>query len=120
MTHPFQRTDEILPATFLSLHGLAERGLTRHSVARLVADGRLIRLRNGRYVHTGTHADLVSAGRLGGRLDCVSLLTALGVFVRAAHPLHVQFEPGTDAPAATARCRRTLEEVIDGPEGACH
>ena len=95
MTHPSQRTDEILPATFLSLHGLAERGLTRHSIARLVADGRLIRLRNGRYVHTGTHADLVSAGRLGGRLDCVSLLTALGVFVRAAHPLHVQFEPGT-------------------------
>jgi very-short-patch-repair endonuclease len=95
MPYLVQLADQILPATFLSLHGLAERGLTRHSVSRLVAGGELVRLRNGRYVPAHIHADLVAAGRLGGRLDCVSLLTALGVFVRVAHPLHVQFEPGT-------------------------
>jgi very-short-patch-repair endonuclease len=95
MPYLVQLADQILPATFLSLHGLAERGLTRHSISRLVAGGELVRLRNGRYVPAHIHADLVAAGRLGGRLDCVSLLTALGVFVRVAHPLHVQFEPGT-------------------------
>lgn len=95
MPYSPELADQILPATFLSLHGLAERGLTRHSVSRLVAGGELVRLRNGRYVPARIDADLLTAGGLGGRLDCVSLLRTLGVFVRLVHPLHVQFEPGT-------------------------
>ncbi len=95
MDKPGHLAAQILPATFLSPRALAERGLTRHAVSRLVLDGALLRLRNGRYVASQTHRDLISAGRIGGRLDCVSLLSALGIFVRLAHPLHVQFEPST-------------------------
>lgn len=86
---------QILPATFLSPRALAERGLSRHAVAGLVDSGILIRLRNGRYVSADAPRGLIDAGRIGGRLDCVSLLAALGVFVRVAHPLHAQFEPST-------------------------
>lgn len=90
-----EAADPILSATFLSPQALAEWGLGRHQVARFVADGRLIRTRNGRYLPADAHPLLVEAGRLGGRLDCVSLLAALGVFVRARHPLHLQFTPAT-------------------------
>jgi very-short-patch-repair endonuclease len=95
MQTPMELAARILPVTFLSLQGLADHGLTRHSVSRLVGEGSLLRLRNGRYARADLHDGLVRAGRLGGRLDCVSLLASLGVFVRTDHPLHVQFEPGT-------------------------
>jgi very-short-patch-repair endonuclease len=116
MHTPDQRSARILPATFLSLRGLAERGLSRHTVARLVAGGMLLRLRNGRYAPPDLHEDLVRAGRLGGRLDCVSLAAALGIFVRADHALHAQFEPGTTRlphrPSGTvAHWRRSLAQA---------
>lgn len=95
MDKPAQLAAQILPATFLSPGALAERGHSRHAVSRLVARGVLIRLRNGRYVSAEVPRGLIDAGRLGGRLDCVSLLAALGVFVRVTHPLHAQFDPST-------------------------
>lgn len=95
MDDPADRAARILPATFLSPAALAERGLSRHAVSSLVDRGSLRRLRNGRYVTGDVHADLIEAGRIGGRLDCVSLLSALGVFVRLRHPLHAQFDPAT-------------------------
>jgi very-short-patch-repair endonuclease len=84
----------VLPATFLSLRGLAELGVGRHDVSRLLAAGRLERLRNGRYVLPETHRELRRAGRAGGRLDCVSLLAVLGVFVSHNAELHVQVSNG--------------------------
>ena len=95
MHMPSELAPHILPAAFLSARGLAEHGLSRHTVSKLVAAGSLLRLRNGRYVHADAHEALIRAGRLGGRLDCVSLLSALGIFVRDARGFHVQFEPGT-------------------------
>lgn len=95
MDKPAHLAAQILPATFLSPGALAARGLSRHTVSRLVAGGVLIRLRNGRYVTAETPRGLIDAGRIGGRLDCVSLLAALGLFVRVTHPLHAQFEPST-------------------------
>ncbi|AZS36109.1 hypothetical protein CVS47_00709 [Microbacterium lemovicicum] len=86
---------DLLSAEYLPPSALARAGVKRQTRAALVADGSLLRLRRGRYVRAGTHASLVEAGRLGGRLDCVSLLAELGVFVRTRHHLHLQFEPGT-------------------------
>lgn len=107
--------DRILPATFLSSAALADGGLGRYRIACLVADGRLLRLRRGRYLPEGAHPDLVTAGRLGGRLDCVSLLSAVGIFVRENVPgMHLQFTPGTTRlprrpPAVTAHWRHTQQ-----------
>ncbi|GAA2003690.1 type IV toxin-antitoxin system AbiEi family antitoxin domain-containing protein [Microbacterium ulmi] len=86
---------QILPAAFLSPDDLRRLGLTRHQVTRLVSAGRLVRLRNGRYVRSDMHPELVRAGLLGGRLDCVSLLSTLGVFVRETSGPHLQFTPAT-------------------------
>lgn len=79
-------------AEWLDPAGLRSRGISRRAASELVKSGHLIRLRRGRYVPSDTPAPLVRAGSLGGRLDCVSLLHAVGVFVRHPSGLHVQFE----------------------------
>ena len=82
-------------ARALTTTELARQGVARHRLRRLVSAGVLIRLRNGRFVPAGTDPRLIDAGRLGGRLDCVSLLAALGVFVREQTGTHLQFDPAT-------------------------
>jgi very-short-patch-repair endonuclease len=84
----------VLPATFLSLRGLADLGVSRSDVSRLLAAGQLERLRNGRYVRPDIHHELRRAGRIGGRLDCLSLLAVLGVFVSHNANLHLQVSNG--------------------------
>ncbi|WP_235008321.1 hypothetical protein [Microbacterium timonense] len=80
--------------TFLGLAALRRAGMTRAGIARSVASGTLIRARNGRYVVGGTHPDLEFVARLGGRLDCVSLLRHLGVFVLDGSSMHMQVDTG--------------------------
>ncbi|MEQ6896958.1 DUF559 domain-containing protein [Microbacterium sp. KR10-403] len=92
---PFELSEELLPLTFLSRDALIEAGLRSRDISHGVAAGELIRLRKGRYVRTGLHADLLKAGRLGGRLDCLSLLRALGVFVHTHDKTHIQVEDGS-------------------------
>ncbi|WP_164743417.1 type IV toxin-antitoxin system AbiEi family antitoxin domain-containing protein [Microbacterium sulfonylureivorans] len=112
MQRPNALATSLLSETFLSPRELQERGVDRHAARRLVEAGELVRLRNGRYVRRGACDALVRAGRIGGRLDCVSLLGAIGVFVVDRSILHVQFERGTSRlpvrPAATvAHWRRS-------------
>ncbi len=85
----------ILMTSTLTTALLAMSGISGHRLRQLVAAGALIRLRNGRYVPEGTPPPLIDAGRWGGRLDCVSLLASLGVFVSECAGVHLQFEPGT-------------------------
>ena len=82
------------PPMFLSAQALRAEGMTRRQMAKSVSDGRLIRVRNGRLLPTGAHADVIQAARLGGRVDCVSLLRHLGVFVLEKAPLHIQVDVG--------------------------
>ncbi|QAY60576.1 DUF559 domain-containing protein [Microbacterium protaetiae] len=92
---PRELAEEIRPITFLSRAALIDEGIRARHIAHLVANGELIRLRNGRYVKTGMSVDLVRAGRLGARLDCISLLRAIGIFVHTHDRLHVQVEHGS-------------------------
>ncbi len=93
MSDSCQAPHDVLSSCFLVTAELRRRGLRRHAVGRLVADGTLIRLRRGRFVGSHAPPDLIRAGSLGGRLDCVSLLRAIGVFVRVRDSaLHVQFD----------------------------
>ncbi|MFD4960639.1 endonuclease domain-containing protein [Microbacterium sp. NPDC058389] len=81
--------------TFLSRDELKRMGFTRHRLERAVAERRIIRVRKGRYVHGNLDPDLVTVAKLGGRLDCVSLVRRLGVFVwDASLPLHIQVDVG--------------------------
>jgi very-short-patch-repair endonuclease len=61
---------------------------------------------------------LVAAARLGGRLDCVSLLRLLGVFVLDDGRLHIQIENGSSrlparGPRIRAHWRRTGSAAHD-------
>lgn len=68
---------------------LRAEGLTRARIAAAVRTGRLIRTRRGFYVAPTTPDVIVRAGRVGGRLTCLSLLVLLGVFVMRTDRLHV-------------------------------
>lgn len=68
-------------------------GWSRRSIALAVAEGSLVRARRGRFVEAGTPDAVVASARVGGRLDCISLLALLGVFVHHRHDLHVQQDP---------------------------
>nr|WP_179492867.1 DUF559 domain-containing protein [Microbacterium immunditiarum] len=75
--------------------------MTRRRLASAAAEGRLIRVRKGRYLRAGTDSVFVRAARLGGRVDCASLVHHIGVFVRDTPHLHIQMDP--DASRVPAR-----------------
>lgn len=69
---------------------------SRREIDRELAQGRLIRVRKGTFVPGGCPAPLLEAARHGGRLDCVSLLRARGIFVLDREgPVHIQMDRGT-------------------------
>ncbi|WP_181373638.1 type IV toxin-antitoxin system AbiEi family antitoxin domain-containing protein [Microbacterium sp. HMWF026] len=94
-------------ATALTTRDLRETGLTKRQIAEAVGRGDLIRLRLGRYAPAHTADELVEAARWGGRLDCISLLAARGVFVHTRTGTHIQVDPhATRLPPrpASVRC----------------
>lgn len=91
----------------LTTSELRQSGLTKRQIALSVAAGSLVRVRVGRYVPARCPPELVEVARLSGRLDCVSLLTLLGVFVHRATGLHVRFPPhATRLPPHPSNLRR--------------
>jgi very-short-patch-repair endonuclease len=70
------------------------RHVSRREIERRVAESQLIRVRRGRYLDGDCPAPLVEAARQGGRLDCISLLSELGVFVLECAALHLQMDHG--------------------------
>lgn len=83
---------EMAPPEFRTYRQLRDDGWSRHRIDSAVRSGTLVRLRRGRYAVASVESKARDAGCLGGRLDCVSLLSALGVFVLRADRLHVQFD----------------------------
>lgn len=72
-----------------------------------------------------THPDIIEAARHGGRLDCVSLLRARGVFVQHRSGLHIQQEshasrrPSCPNDAryhwrsSSARCESAVTDIVE-------
>ena len=73
---------------------LRATGLSRRQIDDLVRAGSLVRVRKGRYVRADAPPAFIRAARLGGRLDCISLLSAMGVFVLRSDRLHLQIDVG--------------------------
>ncbi|GAA2568014.1 type IV toxin-antitoxin system AbiEi family antitoxin domain-containing protein [Microbacterium binotii] len=78
--------------SYLRTAELRLRGYTRATIRHALDRGDLIRVRRGRYVWGGVHESHLVAARWGGRLDCVSLLGAFGVFVLSTDEVHLQFD----------------------------
>lgn len=74
---------------------LRARGYSRRMIAAAVAGGDLIRARRDHYLPGGCPDDVVRAVRVGGRLTCLSLLAAHGVFVASNRVLHVHMLPSS-------------------------
>ncbi|GAA1688887.1 type IV toxin-antitoxin system AbiEi family antitoxin domain-containing protein [Microbacterium sediminicola] len=85
-----RQADIYFSARHITTAQLTHDGCSDRAIREFVASGILHRVRRGRFVAAGTPADLEAAARLGGRLDCVSLLRALGIFVARHHALHIQ------------------------------
>lgn len=86
MTVDIPARDQILCRADLRSLGFGPR-----QIARAVARGELLRVRRDRYL-TRPAPDLERAVRVGGRLACVSLLAAYGVFVFDGAHLHVHLD----------------------------
>ena len=86
---------------------LLARGLSGRSITRAVEAGALLRLRRDRYAYPDIAAEVAEAVRIGGRLSCLSLLVAIGIFVHRASGLHVQLAPDASRvrPPGSARTR---------------
>lgn len=82
-----------VPLAFLDRSSLLGGGLTARDITAAVRAGRLLRPRRDRYLPAHTHDAVRRAVAHGGRLDCISLLTLLGVFVREHNTTHVQVGP---------------------------
>lgn len=73
---------------------LRANGWTSRAITEAVRDRRLLRARQDNYLAEGAPVALVQAVRVGGRLDCLSLLAQLGVFVHDRPGLHVHMRRG--------------------------
>jgi hypothetical protein len=77
----------IVSREFLIAHGATGRMLTA-----AVRGGQLIRARRDHYALPAESRDVVSAVRVGGRIDCVSALADAGVFAFDTSTTHVRLE----------------------------
>lgn len=82
-----------VPLRFLSRLDLLAGGARPREITTAVRAGDLLRPRRGRYLPHDCHPTVITAVRAGGRVDCLSLLALLGVFVERPSPPHVQVDP---------------------------
>lgn len=104
---------DAVAAKSLTYAHLRALGLSRREIRRQLAAGGLVRLRRGKYAAAGLDEVFRRAAELGGRLDCVSLLRCLGVFVLGTSSLHLQMSRGASRcpPAPQGVVRHWRESV---------
>ncbi|CAN5159818.1 hypothetical protein BH09ACT6_BH09ACT6_10620 [soil metagenome] len=68
---------------------LSLQGITRERVLAAVADGLIIRVRNGWFAAPGAPDDIVAAVRVGGMLSCVSALRRADIWCLGDSRLHI-------------------------------
>lgn len=79
----------------LSFADLRAEGMTRSAIQLAVQNDHLFHARRDNYVAGSASDAIKGAVRVGGRLDCVSLMRELGVYVMGrGTELHVQMERG--------------------------
>lgn len=72
---------------------LRASGVPRKAIADALRSGSLIHARRDVYLSATAPMEIQEAQRVGGRIDCVSMLRLRGVFTRADGAVHVQVEP---------------------------
>lgn len=77
----------------VSFQELRGAGVTRAQIRDAVREGWLRHARRDVYLSAGVPESVFRAQRVGGRLDCVSALELMGVYVHKRFHLHVQVDP---------------------------
>lgn len=98
-----------------SYQELRREGMSRQDLRANLATGSLRRARRDVYLSGQCPEAVHAAQRVGGRLDCVSALAELGVFVLERRELHVQVEPHRArlrSPRSRSRRLATSDRVI--------
>lgn len=93
---------------------LRASGFSRHGLKAGLANGVLVRARRDVYLSTEVAPGIVRAQRVGGRLDCLSALQEMGVFVLSNSRLHVQVESYDGRLRSPDSRRRKLASVRAG------
>lgn len=90
-----------LAATF----ELRRRGWSKYHLGQAVAEGTIIRVRQGWYTNPEELAANIGAARVGGTVTCVSAAAQFGLWVRPASGIHVSVVPNS------ARLRRADDKT---------
>ncbi|MET0780550.1 MAG: type IV toxin-antitoxin system AbiEi family antitoxin domain-containing protein [Microbacterium sp.] len=99
---------------------LRASGLSRRGLERALTHGTLVRARRDVYLSATASANVVKAQRVGGRLDCLSVLQELGVFVFDNKRLHVQVEAYDGRLRSPTSRKERLEHTRDGNRVVVH
>lgn len=94
---------------FLTRAELFAQGHTRRSISTAVKVGVLLHVRRDRYLPIDSDDAITKCVRVGGRLTCLSLLEAVGVFVLTNTMLHVHVNPA----ASRLRSPHSRKKRID-------
>ena len=92
---------------------LRATGLSRRGLQSALASGSLVRARRDVYLSAEAPRDVFEAQRVGGRLDCLSVLQGAGIFVLENRRLHVQVE-AYDGRLRSPTSRRTRLSAMKG------
>ncbi len=87
---------------------LLAMGMSSRDLTRAVAGSALVRVRRGLYALPNTPDSVIRAVRIGGRLACVSVLQAAGVFVFEAPFPHVHLARSASRSRSPGNRRRAL------------
>lgn len=87
---PRERADQLFTPVLFTRDDLIRRGFTVHRIRTSLRSGALVRLRRDRYARRGVEDDVITAGRIGARVTCVTLLQMLGIFVLSAKETHLE------------------------------
>lgn len=104
----------------MSYRQLRAMGYTRKDIKSALETGYLFHARRDVYLWRDATPRQRSAARIGGRVDCISRLAELGIFVLDERKLHVQVRP-TGSRLRSASDRRTpLGRARPGDGGRVH
>ncbi len=107
---------------FFTTAQLKEIGVGDRAIARAVSEGRLVRLRRGRFATPDAPPAVCAAVRAGGSLSCVSALQAHGAWVLAPERPHVRISRGVaqggGVEAHWSDQRNLTDAPLDPPETA--
>lgn len=96
----------------IATHELHLAGFGRAGIRTLIAQRRLLRVRQGWYIDPATASEMADAFRVGGSVGCVSGLASLGCWKPPGSDVHVSVAAGSSRLRSPRDSRRRLD---DGP-----